>query len=283
MSESSSSKTTLFAVRTTIGREKVVQDMIFSRLRTINPLPDIKSILTTDLYRGYVFVEAIHQNDVVRLVTGVPHVKGKVVGSIPLASLEAAISTESSQARLEEGDIVEIISGPFQGNKAQIIDISKEGTTDKVKIRLMDSNSSITVDIYVDYLKIIEKARKIAKEYVLTEKQAEIGEENKEAKKIKRKKKERKKPKEKLAEIGEEGLKTEAISSETEMPMDVETQQPTKIILTEGDTDSDLDAKFSFDNLDEEEEEVEIVDDSEVADMEDEEEEDEDDWAKFFQ
>ena len=125
-SNQTSSKTTIFAVRTTIGREKTVQELIFNRLRTINPIPDIKAIVTAELYRGYVFIEAIHQRDVVNLCNNVPHVKGKIVGSIPLDNIEHVIKPEKVVNILEEGDIVEITGGVFQNTKAQIVKIPKD-------------------------------------------------------------------------------------------------------------------------------------------------------------
>ena len=39
------SKTTIFAVRTTIGQEKSVLQNIFNRLRVLNPFPNLKCIL----------------------------------------------------------------------------------------------------------------------------------------------------------------------------------------------------------------------------------------------
>jgi len=282
MSESSSSKTTLFAVRTTIGREKIVQDMIFHRLQVIYPLPDIKSIITTDVYRGYVFVEAIHQNDVVRLVSGVPHVRGKVVGSISLAAIDAAITTETSLTRLEEGDKVEIIKGPFQGNKAQIINVSKEGSSEKVKIKLIDSDSPITLDIHMDYLKVIEKSKKVAKEYVIKPKELEPAEDiTKESEKqkelteldeLKVQKPKKKKTKKKEEEISEETIPSPLLN------------ESTKLVITESKDIIDSAQKYSFDNLEDEEYEgIDKFSDQETEEeIEEDEEEDEDSWAKFF-
>ncbi len=59
-------------------------------------------------FRGYVFIEAIHQRDVILITNGVPHVRGKVVGSIPLDEIGHIIKPERVVKTIEEGDIVEI-------------------------------------------------------------------------------------------------------------------------------------------------------------------------------
>ena len=64
MKEDKSESTTIFAVRTTIGREKSVQKQIFKRLLIAKPFPNLKSILTAKQLRGYVFVEAPFKKDV---------------------------------------------------------------------------------------------------------------------------------------------------------------------------------------------------------------------------
>jgi hypothetical protein len=89
MSEKSEAKTTIFAVRTTIGRERTVQDLVFNRLRNINPCPRLKAIFTADLYRGSSLIEAIHQRVMLFILHQVCLTfKGKVVGSIPFDAVK---------------------------------------------------------------------------------------------------------------------------------------------------------------------------------------------------
>lgn len=255
MTEEKTTKNTIFAVRTTIGRERTVQDLIFNRLRTIVPLPDLKAILTTEMYRGYVFVEAVHQRDVVHITNGLPHVKGKVVGSIPFDSISSVIQPEKSISYIEEGDIVEITSGVFQNQKAQVTTMVKEGTRDDVTVRLLDSDSPITVKIHSDFLKLLEKTKKVTKQYVLSSSTE---------------------TKNKPAQGDGSGTKI----SESAEPSE-EQEAPAKVIMTEEEVGASMDDKFSFDE-DEEEFEEEFEEEEHEEDYEDEEYEEDDDWAKFF-
>ena len=160
-------KTTIFAVRTTIGQEKSVLQNIFNRLRVLNPFPDLKALLIAEELRGYVFIEAIHQRDVMITIAGLRHIKGKIVGSITLESISHVISPRKVTEILEEGDTVEIISGVFQNQRAEVIRMPKEGAREEVNLRLLNSDSAISIKIHGDFLKLVQKGEKHAEEYII--------------------------------------------------------------------------------------------------------------------
>jgi transcription elongation factor Spt5 len=248
---SQSAQTTIFAVRTTIGREQTVQDLVFSRLRTVHPVPDLKAILTAkDRFRGYVFIEAIHQRDVILICNGVPHVRGKVVGSIPLDEIGHIIKPERVVKIIEKGDIVEIVDGLFKDKRAQVIMMPKKGAKEEVTLRLIGDgeSSNITVKKHADYLRLIEKQKKTVTEYVLQEEE-----------------------------------ESEASASEgTEETEGVGTEEPARVMIAEEISQSSDDT-FSFTEEGEDEElaEEDTTDRAE-DETDEEEEEDEDDWAKFM-
>jgi len=173
---SAGSKTTIFAVRTTIGQEKSVLTNMFNRLRVLNPFPDLKSFLIAEELRGYVFVEAIHQRDVMIAISGLRHVKGKIVGSISLASIDHVLSPRKVSEILEEDDIVEIVSGIFSGQKAQVIRMPRDTSTSQdVTLRLIDSDSAISIKIHGDFLKLVEKGEKHREEYIIKDMESTGG------------------------------------------------------------------------------------------------------------
>ncbi|MHA1820997.1 MAG: transcription elongation factor Spt5 [Promethearchaeota archaeon] len=283
------SNTTIFTVRCTIGREKTVQDLMFNRFRTITPVPDIKSILISDKYRGFIFVEAIYKRDVTHLVRGLRHVKGKVIGSIPLESLDKIIRPEKAFNLIEEGDIVEIINGLFQNNKAQVLNISKEGTREEqITVKLLDSNNSITIKIPPDDLKLIEKKKKVTTQYRFVPTSASTRGKGKG--KASAKGNEVGTNAGGLAASGQELEQYGNIKEGAKVPNDI--SQSSEVIITEeAVTDANLDETFSFDDgLDDEdfEEFIEDVNTSEnkepVEENEEDEDEDEDeeDWSKFM-
>jgi transcription termination/antitermination protein NusG len=144
----------IFAVKTSIAHEKGVADMIYSKLQQRVPRPEVKSILVIDQLRGYVFLEAPHQRDVMLSISEIRHIKGKV-GQIKLEELDHFLKPEPITESLEIGDKVEIIAGLFSGEKAFVsrIDESK----DEVTLSLAGSDNPIPIKVHADYLKVIEK------------------------------------------------------------------------------------------------------------------------------
>ena len=256
--------TSIFAVRTTIGREKAVQELIFNRLRTINPVPDLKAILISENYRGYVFIEAIHQRDVLHICNGVPHVKGKIVGSIPFDSIMGVIKPEKNIFIMEEGDIVEVTSGLFQNNKARIIKMpkDKEGAKEEVTVRLLDSDSPITVKIHADYLKLFEKKRQVISEYVI-ENESEDS-----------------------SDLIEDAEKVADVLIDEDKTVKKKKTSKKKAVFSQKEVSTTMDDTFSFDEEEKDDEIEELADQKDESYEEHDEskdsEEDEDDWAKFM-
>lgn len=144
----------IFAVKTSIAHEKGVAEMIESKLKNRVPRPEIKSILVIDALRGYVFLEAPHQRDVMLALSEIRHVKGKV-GQIKLEELDHFLKPEPLTETLENGDKVEIIAGLFAGEKALVTKIDE--SKDEVTLSLVGSDNPIPIKVHADYLKVIEK------------------------------------------------------------------------------------------------------------------------------
>ncbi len=149
-----SKKTSIFALRTTIGQEKSVASLIEKRMEG-NPEANIKAILAPESLNGYVFIEAPSQREVNIIITGIPHVRGKVVGKIDIDELNDFLIPKPSTEGIDKGDIVEIVGGPFKSERAKVtrIDPDKE----EVVLELIESAYPIPVKVHADYVKLVEK------------------------------------------------------------------------------------------------------------------------------
>lgn len=154
--EEGRSKTTIFAVKTTIGKEKAVLNSIFQKMRVLIPFPEVQSYMVLEQYRGYIFVEANHQTDVVQLIAGVKHVHGGVVGSIDLESIAHIVIPKRAAELFSEGDLVEITKGPFSGHRG-LIEKMPSQKKEEIIVRITSTDNPITVKIHADYLKVLEK------------------------------------------------------------------------------------------------------------------------------
>lgn len=151
--ENNDSKTNIYAVRTIIGQESSVADLINSKSQKLGI--KLTAILVSESLRGYVFVEANAQEEVDSIISGIPHVRGKVVGKIDIKEIEHVLISRPPTEGLEVGDIVEIIGGPFKGERAKVsrIDASKS----EVVLELLESTYPIPIKVHADYVKLIEK------------------------------------------------------------------------------------------------------------------------------
>ncbi|MHA1649694.1 MAG: transcription elongation factor Spt5 [Candidatus Helarchaeota archaeon] len=144
----------LFAIRTTIGQEKGVAQLIAKRVEAMN-LKSFKAILVPEQLKGYVFIEAVEGEEVQQACMGVPHIRGKPIGKINISDIEHFLIPRVSTEGLSVGDLVEIIGGPFKGEKAKVTRI--DTTKEEVILELLESTNPIPIKVHADYIKLIEK------------------------------------------------------------------------------------------------------------------------------
>ncbi len=149
-------KPAVFAVRSTIGQEKNTADMIVTRAKNFN-LP-IKAVLSPPGIRGYVFVEATSKSIVEQARVGMKHAKGVISGEIPMDEVERFLEPKPVVAGMETGDIIELTSGPFRGERARIIRID-EGK-EEITVELFEATVPIPVTVRGDFVKVIQKKEK---------------------------------------------------------------------------------------------------------------------------
>ncbi|MHA1771302.1 MAG: transcription elongation factor Spt5 [Candidatus Thorarchaeota archaeon] len=210
-------KTSIFAVRTTIGQERSVTDLITTAVvgepdiwecpwcreqftsevltkehmkkcpkkkKSGEPklvsrnllLGRVKAILVPETLRGYVFIETEEYRDVEIAISGVPHVRGRVGGKVSLDEIDKYLVPKPAAEGIAITDIVEIISGPFKGERAKVtrVDSAKE----ELIVELIDSPHTIPMRIHADFVKLVEKTAHKEKEEPSGEAAAEEDEED---------------------------------------------------------------------------------------------------------
>ena len=191
--------TSIYAVRTTIGQERGVTDLIttavigetdvwqcpfcsedFSSekatlehmtsckkkkkkgepklISTNQLLGRVKAILVPETLRGYVFIETTEFRDVEIAISGVPHVRGRVGGKVSLEEIDRFLRPPPAAEGISENDVVEIISGPFKGERAKVVRV--DAGKEELILELLDSPYTIPVRVHADFAKIVERAEK---------------------------------------------------------------------------------------------------------------------------
>jgi transcriptional antiterminator NusG len=132
----------------------------------------VKAILVPETLRGYVFIETTEFRDVEIAISGVPHVRGRVGGKVSLDEIDKFLAPPPAAEGISVDDVVEIISGPFKGERAKVarVDAGKE----ELILELLDSPYTIPVRVHADFAKIVERAERKEEPVVEEEKEEEV-------------------------------------------------------------------------------------------------------------
>ncbi|MFB6103696.1 MAG: transcription elongation factor Spt5 [Halobacteriaceae archaeon] len=139
----------MYAVKTTASQERTVADMIASREE-----PKIHAVLAPESLTSYVMVEAEDMAVIERVMDEIPHARSIVPGESDIAEVEHFLSPKPDVEGIAEGDIVELVAGPFKGEKAQVqrIDESK----DQVTVELYEATVPIPVTVRGDQIRVLD-------------------------------------------------------------------------------------------------------------------------------
>ena len=139
----------MFAVKTTASQEQTVADMIASREES-----GIHAVLAPESLVSYVMVEADGDAVIERVIDEIPHARSIVPGMSDLSEVEHFLSPKPDVEGIAEGDIVELIAGPFKGEKAQVQRID-EGK-DQVTVELYEATVPIPVTVRGDQIRVLD-------------------------------------------------------------------------------------------------------------------------------
>ncbi len=153
------------ALKTTVGNElqvsvdisnKSYKDMDERRIAGTNDTDnEIMSIVSPKDLRGYVFVETMHPDRVGFIAKGIKGFKGIVEGDIKFEEISHYLTPKPAVSGLELGSFVELIDGPFKGEKAKIMSIDK--AKEEVTVQLVESMIPIPVTVRAEALRVLDR------------------------------------------------------------------------------------------------------------------------------
>lgn len=142
-------KTKFFAIRITGGQERVVANILHTKITTKKL--KIFSILVLENFKGYIIVEAPDANVAYEALSGVRHVRGQIRGELPFKDIEGYLVKKPVVTDLSVDSMVEVVAGPFKSMKAKVtrVDYEKQEAT----VVLLDSPYQIPVTVDANYLR----------------------------------------------------------------------------------------------------------------------------------
>ncbi len=145
----------IYAVRATVGQERILADLLRVKQKK-DELP-VYSIFVIDEMRGYVFVEAPNEIEVRKLVYGMPHIKGIVRKPVSLDEIKHFFEEKPLVSNIDKGDVVEVISGPFKGEKAKVVRIDE--SKDKITVELVEAAVPIPITLDAAAVRVLIRAK----------------------------------------------------------------------------------------------------------------------------
>jgi len=142
-----------YVVRTTVGQERNAANMLSAKAKRENA--HIYSILSAPELRGYIIVEAPEKREFEKTLKNMAHIKGVVEGEMSFAEIEKFLEPTSPAARVNAGDLVEFVNGPFKGSRAKIVKV--DATKDEITVVLFEATVPIPVTVKVTDIKIIQR------------------------------------------------------------------------------------------------------------------------------
>ena len=146
-------KSGIYALKTTINQEKAVGHTI--GYKAGRHKVGVVAVLSPPELRGYVLIEAYDRDALEKLIKGVPHARGLVQGETALSEVEHFLTPKPAVAGIAEGDIVELVAGPFKGERARVqrIDAAKE----EITVELFEAMVPIPVTVRGDNVRVLQK------------------------------------------------------------------------------------------------------------------------------
>ena len=143
----------ILAIRTTANREDQVLDFITSNAqkRKLN----VYSLVRPHGLRSYVFIEADSKQTAEEAFRGVPYAKGLLQKEVDYKEIEKMLEETKTQMKIQINDIVEIISGPFNKEKAKVTRINQQ--KEEVVVELLEAAVPIPITVKLDSVKVIRR------------------------------------------------------------------------------------------------------------------------------
>jgi len=143
----------VYAVKTIIGRENVVLEAIANKAK-VNNL-GVKALVHPEEIKGYIFVEG-ELKDIQEIVKEIPHARGIIKDAVDISQIKKMIEVKKKEIFINEGDIVEVVGGPFKGEKGKVTRFDKD--KNEVTIELIEVAVPIPITVNANLVSVIQKS-----------------------------------------------------------------------------------------------------------------------------
>lgn len=143
--------TIIYAVRTTVGREENVLEKVAIIVEKRGY--GIKAMILPKEIKGYFLVEADNISSVEDAIHGINHVRGIVRQPVLFDEIKHFLIAKPTKIKISRGDTVELVSGPFKGEKAKVTRVDK--TKREITLELVEAAVPIPVTVAIESIRVL--------------------------------------------------------------------------------------------------------------------------------
>ncbi len=150
----------ILVLKTQVGQERRVAEMLGNKARRFG-IPILGLLAPTEL-RGYLFIETTDPIRLEKGVRGVSYARALIKDPLtgqprdtPFSEIAHFLTPVSAVAKIGDGDIVELVSGPFRGEKAKVTRV--DDTREEITVELIESMVPIPITVKGEHVRVLEK------------------------------------------------------------------------------------------------------------------------------
>lgn len=146
----------VMAIKTSIGHERAVADSVYGRTKRMET--GVYTILAPEKLKGYLLVETMDPDGLSKFIKGIKRARNVIEGEIPFDEIDHFLTPKPLVAGIIDGDIVELIAGPFKGEKARVQQIDE--TKEEITVELFEAVVPIPITIRGDHVRVLQSTEK---------------------------------------------------------------------------------------------------------------------------
>lgn len=149
-----SSETSVFAIKTTSGRELdvafIVERRVLEKIER-GEEPGVISILVAPGVKGFVFLETTRPAYLYTLLSNIKYASTSRLLKVSMEDLLTMLKPKTLIEEIGIGDEVEITKGAFRGMRARVVSVDKSKNT--LTVNLLEAAFTIPITIPISYVK----------------------------------------------------------------------------------------------------------------------------------
>ena len=146
----------IFIIKVTTNKEERAMEMVSERAE--KKALNVFSAIKPHGLRGYIILEAADRESAEEAVFNLPYIKGIIGKTIGYDEIKNMVEPSATTVSIKEGDIVEMISATFKGEKAKVMRVDKN--KGEVTVSLLGASVPIPYTTKIDNVKVIRREDK---------------------------------------------------------------------------------------------------------------------------